>query len=326
MREAFSLLALSLVLAHAFTRLELVIEWAKFQNEFGRSYTSSLEAEKRFSIFENSLREVEEHNRRYHNGEVSYTKGINDFSDWTDQEFMDYVNQYEWEGYSRLPYDLFMPNSSFKVPNKVDWRSITRVKNQGRCRSCWAFGAVGSLEAQLYLRKGKDIALSEQNLIDCSWEEGNEGCTSGTRAKAYEYIYKHGLQSERDYPYEAKVGKCRFKRRKSVVSISGYVRIRSIETHLIAAVASMGPVSIAFHSTKRFSSYKSGILEINNCKKFPLNHAAVVVGYGRENGKDYYIIKNSWGRKWGEQGYFRLGNRGSNPCGVAERPFFPKVV
>ncbi|KAL3274652.1 hypothetical protein HHI36_016032 [Cryptolaemus montrouzieri] len=326
MREAFLLLALSLVLAHAFTRLELVIEWAKFQNEFGRSYRSSLEAEKRFSIFEDNLREIEEHNRRYYNGEESYTKGINEFADWTDQEFMDYLNTYREEDYSDIPCEVFEPNSSYKVPDAVDWKRITRIKRQGRCGSCWAFGSVGCLEAQLYLRKGVDIALSEQNLIDCSWEQGNSGCNGGGMGRAYQYIYQHGIQSERDYPYRARAGVCQFESERSVVSISGYVKIRKNETDLMAAVASMGPVAIGMHSTKTLKAYRFGILRIRNCKRFPLNHAAVLVGYGRDKGRDYYIIKNSWGRKWGEQGYVRLGNRGSNPCGVADSALFPKVV
>ncbi|KAL3274654.1 hypothetical protein HHI36_016034 [Cryptolaemus montrouzieri] len=329
MKAAFLLLALSLALAHALTRQELEDKWRKFQIDFSKSYKSSIEARKRFLIFEDNLKKIEEHNIRFQNGEVSYTKGINKFADWTSEEFLDYVNQYKVSKRPQKDSETFKPKSNFSLPASVDWRvqgCITGVKDQGICGSCWAFSTTGSLEAQLYLQKGKLISLSEQNLIDCSWAEGNEGCEGGLMTSAWEYVQKNGCESEDDYPYEEVDAKCRFEQTKSVVSISGYVEIDKKEVDLQIAVASIGPISVGIDASEELQSYSSGILEDNSCSEYFLNHGVLLVGYGSENGKDFYIIKNSWGAAWGEQGYFRLGKKGSNPCGITEDASYPKVI
>lgn len=143
---------------------------------------------------------------------------------------------------------------------------------------------------------------------------------------AYNYIKENGLESEANYPYEEFDDTCRFNKSKSVVSISGYAKVNEDETALAAAVSSVGPIAVAIDATDELQLYSSGILEDNSCSSVGLNHGVLLVGYGSEDGKDYYIIKNSWGAYWGENGFFRLGNRGSNPCGIIKDACYPKVI
>jgi cathepsin L len=89
------------------------------------------------------------------------------------------------------------------------------------------------------------------------------------------------------------------------------------------AVATIGPVAAAIYASKTFLLYKSGIYNEANCPT-SVNHAVLIVGYGTENGVDYWLVKNSWGTGWGEAGFFRLA-RGSNKCGIASYATYPVV-
>lgn len=176
------------------------------------------------------------------------------------------------------------------------------------------------------MKNATGCILSDQELIDCSLPYGNFGCTGGLPSRAFDYIKSKGLSSTaNEYPYTQSLGLCRRRRGLSRVNVTGYVSIISgDEDELKQAVGSIGPVSISLHATTTFQSYKSGIYNINHCRNASkdLNHFALAVGYGIENGVPYWIIKNSWGPNWGEGGYIKL-KRGDNICGVATRASYP---
>ncbi|PIO14162.1 hypothetical protein AB205_0140870, partial [Aquarana catesbeiana] len=164
----------------------------------------------------------------------------------------------------------------------------------GGCRSCWAFAATGALECQMKLKTGKLQSLSEQELVDCSKSFGNHGCKGGRFEKAFNYIIKHGLALESSYPYKAKEGTCISAPRAA--NCSSYVKIRSgDELSLQQAVAIKGPVSVAVKaSLQSFMSYEKGVYYDPSCPSNAPDHAVVIVGYGRENGADYWLIKNRY--------------------------------
>ena len=171
--------------------------------------------------------------------------------------------------------------------------------------------------------------LSEQQLVDCAGDFDNHGCEGGLPSHAFEYImYAGGLVTEDLYPYRAVDQQCQVSGLKlSVGVVGGSYNVSLSEQDLRNHLFMVGPISIAFQVIAGFKDYKTGVYADTNCKNGPMdvNHAVLAVGYGSENGQDYWIIKNSWSAAWGDNGYFKM-LRGSNMCGVANCNSYPMDV
>ncbi|CAF1556507.1 unnamed protein product, partial [Didymodactylos carnosus] len=211
------------------------------------------------------------------------------------------------------------------------WRDkgyVTPVKTQGQCTSDWAFSATGSLEGQHFNATGKLVTLSEQNLIDCSTKQGNMGCVGGTANQAFQYIKDNsGIDTEDSYPYEDDDDLCRFKAESVGANITGFMNITSKnESALQEAVATIGPISAVIDASHNsFQLYKQGVYHELFCSQIHLNLAVLVVGYGTESGTDYWLVKNSWGVSWGDQGYIKMTRNKRNECGIATSASYPLV-
>ncbi|TRY63079.1 hypothetical protein TCAL_11586 [Tigriopus californicus] len=232
---------------------------------------------------------------------------------------------------------VFITPAHVELPPKVDWRdhgAVTPVKNQAACGSCWAFGATGSLEGQIFRKTGKLVSLSEQQLVDCtkSPKYHNMGCDGGLPNAAYRYIRDvGGIESEELYPYKGLNGKCVFNKTEIVAEDNGYVSIPSgDEDSLKAAVATIGPIVVGIDAKhNEFMMYASGIYDNEACEngRKALNHAVLVVGYGTDSAtqKDFWLVKNSWGTNWGMDGYIKMVRNRENQCGIATYALFPSV-
>ncbi|KAK9883490.1 hypothetical protein WA026_001663 [Henosepilachna vigintioctopunctata] len=322
------LLAIS-ICVHAIEESEVLRQWNNFKEEYGKNYRSLLETEKRFSIFKNNLEIIEAHNLLFEKKLVSYSLAVNQFADWTSDEFKNYLNP-EMVREKSVGNKFFNKTFGFTAPESIDWREkqvVTPVKNQGTCGSCWAFSTVASIESQLGIVKNNLVSLSEQNLVDCSKNGKNRGCDSGLITDSFDYIIENGIIKEEDYPYTGKNGKCRADEFKYVTKLSSYVNIASgDEDALTEAIATQGPVSVGIDGgTLGFEMYSHGIFSDFFCSNRYLNHAVLAIGFGTENGNDYYIIKNSWGEKWGEKGYARMARNKKNMCGIATLASFPQL-
>jgi len=316
-------LASLLVVAASASPLAEQEAFQAFKTEYDKTYKNQVEETARFAIFSKNLREIEEHNGQFTKGLVSYEKGITRFSDMTQEEFVAMLNL-QIDSKPVLNSTEYVP-TGLAAPASIDWRShgqVTGVKDQKQCGSCWAFSVVGSTEGAYYRRSKKLVSFSEQQLVDCT-TSFNHGCSGGQVGGTFPYIQRNGLESEANYPYKAANGKCAFDSRKVVTKIRTYTSIKNNERNLHEAVGTVGPVSVTIDAS-HFGSYKSGVFFDSKCSTTNLNHAVLVVGYGSERGRDYWLIKNSWGSGWGERGYLKL-LRGSNACGVAVDDVYPTV-
>ncbi|OWF53459.1 cathepsin L1-like [Mizuhopecten yessoensis] len=303
-------------------------EWTLFKNTYNRQYEGQEELMRRI-IWEDNARFVQRHNVEASNGLHTFTTGMNEFGDLTNLEFVSMMNGYIMRNStSNLVFDA---SKDTVTDDTVDWRTkgyVTEVKNQGQCGSCWAFSTTGSLEGQHFKKEGKLVSLSEQNLVDCSKKQGNHGCQGGLMDFGFKYIKENkGIDTEESYPYRAKNGKCKFEASNVGATDTGFVDVKSKSvTALQQAVSTIGPISIAMDASHRsFQMYKTGTYKEPKCSSTKLDHGVLAVGYGTEGSTDYWIIKNSWGKSWGMDGYFQIVRSEANMCGIATQPSYPTV-
>lgn len=269
---------------------------------------------------------------------LTYNLGHNQFSGLSNDEFRNNVLSKKFE--NNLFDDLALNQTYAALPSSVDWvksGAVTPVKDQGQCGSCWSFSATGALEGAYYIKHGELVSFSEQQLVDCDTIKngGSDlGCNGGEMDNAFKWISKNnGLCTENDYPYVSGTtktgGTC--KTSCAVVKYSDiikYVDVQHSDDALMSAIAGQ-PVSVAIEADQLdFQLYKSGVFT-GKCGT-NLDHGVLAVGYGTENGQDYYKVKNSWGVTWGQSGYILLGrgssyNNGKGQCGILLDASYPVV-
>lgn len=307
-------------------------EWETWKLAYGKKY--NMDEDFRMKVWIENKAKVEEHNQKAIKGEKSYQLSMNEWSDLLHHEFVAQMRGYndqsprseELHGGSYLP-----PAHLDYLPESVDWRkhgAVTAIRNQGRCGSCWSFSAAGALEAMHHRKTGVLTTLSEQNLIDCSSEFGNKGCNGGTMKGAFQYIKANGgIDTDKSYPYEARVGTCRYNPQYRGATDEGFMAIKAGDEYALkTAVATQGPCSVAIDdSHESFKQYSHGIYREEECSQDRLNHGVLVIGYGVEDGSAYWLVKNSWGISWGMEGYFKLARDENNMCGVASQASYPIV-
>jgi len=293
-----------------------------FKTKHSISYPHSLEERRGLNNFRHNMRYINSNNRR----NLTYALKVNHMADWGQEEFRLIRGRQSTVGKTNnlgkpFPRDVFYGRPT---PEYKDWRlegAVTPVKDQAICGSCWSFGTVGHLEGMFFLKRGELVKLSEQELVDCSWNEGNGACDGGLDYQAYHYIMKYGLASTDQYgAYQGIDGKCHDTeiKGKALANITKYHNVNTVED-LRKAIAFVGPISVSIDASHpSLSFYSHGVYEDPDCGNKPenLDHSVLAVGYGTLRGEPYWLIKNSWSTYWGNDGYVLISQK-DNMCGVA---------
>ena len=308
-----------------------LLSFSSYLERFNKTYSDPAEYARREAAFNIAATKIKEHNSE---PSRSWDMG---FSDLTDRDSA------EWNALSRgrnarlsaalaataTPAQLFEP---LELPTEIDWRTkgvVSPVKNQGACGSCWAFSATESIESNIAINTGKLPVLAPQELVDCVPNPqdcgGTGGCEGATQPLGFKYAESHGMAAGGSYPYRGHDGTCEMSAKRKVAGIKSYVELPANNyTALMHAVATVGPISISVDAS-RWSFYSGGIYDgslfTHHCGT-TIDHAVQLVGYGTERGKDYWIVRNSWGAHWGEEGYIRIRRYGDGlePCAEDKRP------
>lgn len=316
--------------------------WTIFKRIYKRSFNDVEESSRR-EVFQRNVDLISKHNIEADLGLHSFWLEVNRFTDMTNDEYRQYLGykpNSETLNPQFFPSNILNANNTYyanpwDIPSSLDWRSknvVTPVKDQGECTASFAYASISSIESQHAIQTGTLTPLSEQQIIDCSLDYGNEGCLGGgLTSHAFRYIIAAGgIDSEEEYPFVGEDSFCRFTRQNVSSKVSGFVNIvEGDESVLKDAVANVGPTAVAVDAgSVYFQFYSRGIFDYNDCQRDRqhLNHALTVIGYGSELSEtptDYWIMKNSWGVGWGDEGYIRLRRNQDNLCGIASHALYP---
>ncbi|CAD5208106.1 unnamed protein product [Bursaphelenchus xylophilus] len=298
--------------------------------KFSKKYKDNSTITERFQKFRNSLKRVDALQKTSKLAKFGVTK----FSDLSPEEFKEkYTGIRDVEDVEQL-HSTASPATPIRAkrdtPASFDWREkngVTSVKSQKDCGCCYAFSAIGAIESQFKIKTGKEVDLSEQQAVSCTYKQkrydNNQGCDGGSARGVLAYAINHGLTTESEWKYtsgdDKKIPPCVAK--PTSVKMSKQERVpRGDEGKMAEYVSSVGPIVTYIDSTQ-IMDYVSGIVDAPKpAKGWAVDHGVLTVGYGEENGTPYWIIKNSWGEDWGEQGYVRVV-RGKNSLQLADFNF-----
>lgn len=291
--------------------------FAQFKRDHNRQYSSVAEEASRRVVFETNM-------RRSANLEKINPKATFGASPFADVPAAEFKTTHHNADFSRVlakrkPTDVPAADVA-AAGSQIDWRNkgaVTHVKNQASCGGCWTFSTTGNIEGQWFLAGNTLTSLSEQDLLSCDTEKDVAGCKGGLMDYAFEWLVsdRNGqIDTAASYPFVSGNGNVPACTSGHTVgaTITGHKDLPQSESAIAAQVYKSGPVSIGVDGSS-FQTYTGGIL--SNCQNVQLDHAVLIVGYDDSNATPYWIIKNSWGPGWGEEGYIRV-EKGTNQCGL----------
>lgn len=304
------------------------MDFEKWKEDFSKTYENLEKESKAKDTFLKSNEIIEAHNKKFEQNLTIFHMAHNQFSDLTEDEFQRTVlMDSNLMPHKRLDTDHILPS---EFPDK--WKSYGIVdlsvssiptKDQGFCGSSWIFSSVALIEFNLYKRFGYNYAVSEQNILDCA---SKKGCSGGAMHWCFNYYLKNGIDYQQLYPYFGKKMNCSFQKisKNDGTGIPHHIApkwhtLPNDEDVYAFTISKHGWISVCI-AANALQFYSDGIITASECptnSEVP-NHCITLVGYGTDmpNKMPYWIIRNSWGTKWGVNGYFRM-QRGKNTCNLA---------
>jgi len=323
--KSFLLLAILVVAAYAYTEREYQSKFTDWMQLHHKSYPHD-EFRARYQIWKDNLNFIDAHNA---NGRSTYTVGMNQFGDLTLAEFTHtYLGFKQPKG--ALPGPTFHSEVDERaLPATWDWRTkgaVTGIKNQGQCGSCWSFSTTGSTEGCHQISTGSLVSLSEQNLMDCSYSQGDQSCEGGLMTDAMNYIIQNGgIDTEASYPYQAvDESTCNYTAANSGATLKAYANVQSGSESDLQTSVYQGPTSVAIDASQSsFQFYSSGVYYEPACSSTQLDHGVLAIGWGTYSSSQYWLVKNSWGTSWGLNGFIMMSRNRNNNCGIATMATLP---
>jgi cathepsin L len=323
--------------AAATARVEYKHAFAHWMHAHNRTYSTRDEYTRRLSAFRANVDAIATHNA---NAAASFKMAINEFGDLTNAEY-----RARFDGMRAALAKHQMSRRAAEVRRRMlgvanghddksadllgveslDWREkgiVAPIQSEGQCGACYTLAALDSVNAAWALKTSLLVVASNQQILDCSGPEGNQGCNGGFPDQVFQYIVDNkGICQDPDYSWRAVQGNCMANNCTRVMTITGFKDLPVGDETALFAAAGKTVVSIAIDaSAQSFQFYKSGVFDDPQCPT-QLEHTMAVVGYGSDSGKPYWIMRNVWGGAWGEQGYVRMV-RGKNMCGLANQPSY----
>ena len=296
-------------------------KFQKFIKKYNKKYDSINEFFARYLVFKYNILSIKSQN-------LSFKTGITQFADLTQQEFKKRYLNLNYNAMAVSNFDPYIPKKINDAPSSFDWRTenrVTSVKSQSECNSAWAYSAIGNLEGLYAGYYGILEDFSVGLLVDC--DNNDDGCNGGLMEYAFTWLKSNGIMTEKDYPTRGTKGTCKSISEKYVnMKVTGFKKLGKaydvfscVDEELMKEfLYENGPLSIAFNAYC-LQLYSRGIVDMDSekCPTSGINHAALLVGYGTDStsGLDYWIVKNEWGKSWGENGYFRI-RRGNGTCAI----------
>lgn len=279
-------------------------------------------------IFLTNLETISLHNRAFDDGNFTFKMGINEMTDMSFDELLK-VHGVELAAVFVPFRPLAFVVDDFEVPVDFDWRSrgaVTRVRDQKRCGACYAFTAISALESQIFIKTGNLTELSVQEVLDCAEDYQTWGCGGGFDFRVVDFISdKGGVSTEADYPFtgSSQDSSCRAASYDKVsIDVVGYVAVPSNNKLIKQALVKHGPIMTSITiSDDSFLRYSSGVFSQRSSELELSRHALLLVGYGKENGTEFWLAKNSYGESWGELGYVKIAKN----CDIDADLLFPVI-
>eukprot|EP01135_Chromosphaera_perkinsii_P008232 Nk52_evm1s1198 gene=Nk52_evmTU1s1198 len=329
-----------------------------WKSTFAKKYSNPKEEQYRKEVYANNVKYIEDFNSRRNR---MFNMSVNQFADLKHNEFVKrklYLEPFDVKTSPQRNVASYLNKETSKPPDYVDWsyrKAVSSIKDEGECRSSWAFAAAGAVEGQETLTNGRLLDVSTQQLIDCSsiGKKGNRGCDGGRPTTAFKYLQGQGAMADKDYMYRADYGSCSADVSKYAVNVTRFYEVpRFNESALKQAVAVVGPLAVMIDASQRsFQFYHEGIYYDPSCKRSSVNHAMLIIGYGIESNHGaknfapqeslkspvgtfshksqrapFWLLKGSWGRSWGQNGFLKLINSDYNECGISSFASFPVVA